>query len=217
VSRQTRRGSAGPANAATSAPAWSWAAVRHGEISVCADWLLLSVSCLPIGCRCGNCEQRRLAPFVRYFNRSTGASFEFERTLDTTGPTPQPEASYVDRSTGALLVVERKSLIWPRDFAQLHTTWHEVSEIVDDLLDGVLDPRRAYRLTLRGNLRGTRPQLRAYAAAVARAITKGMSSVHDGIAVVGKWPDREWRFREESRHERDLHRAVGWADLRSTC
>ena len=85
----------------------------------------------------------------------------------------------------------------PRDMA-------EVSELIGASLDARLDSGRAYRLTLRGDLRGTRTQLRDYAATVAREILKCLSSVHEGTTLVANWPDREWRFREESAHDRNF-------------
>ena len=128
------------------------------------------MSCTPHTCRCGQCEIRRLAPFVKHYNRVRTCAFVFDRRLDATGPESQPEAAYLDSRTGEVLVIERKSLIWPLDFAQLHATSHEIAGIIESELDHVFDARRAYRLTLRDDLRGPRAELRTYARAVARAI-----------------------------------------------
>lgn len=147
---------------------------------------------------------RWLAPFVRHYNRVRTCEFVFDRRLDATGPDPQPEAAYVDAQTGGGLVIERKSLIWPPEFAQLHATSHELATIAENRLADVLDPKRAYRLTLRDDLRGTRTKLQAYATSVARAIAGRLDVVHGGTPLRARWPNREWSFREDTSLDRDF-------------
>lgn len=159
---------------------------------------------MPSGCRCGQCEMRWLAPFVRRYNRVRICDFVLDRRLDATGPAPQPEAAYVDANTRDVLVIERKSVIWPPDFAQLHATSHEVCGIVDAALGPVLEPNRAYRLTLRDDLRGPRKELQAYARRIGRAIADRLDAVHNGTALRARWPNREWSFLEEPVSERDF-------------
>jgi len=128
----------------------------------------------------------------------------FLQRLDKTGPTPQPEASYEDAATGRMLVIERKSLIWPPNFGQQHSSSHEVADIIDKELAPALDAGRAYRLTLRDDLTGRRPELRRYAASVAQAIKQRLEAVHHGETVRARWPNREWLFCEEPASERDF-------------
>ena len=162
------------------------------------------MSCLPRKCRCGDFEQRRLGPFLTHYNRVRGTDYVFERRLDATGPKPQPEAAYKDSRTGHELVIERKSLIWPPDFAQLHTTSHAIAAMIDSQLNSVLDPQRAYRLTLQDDVHGSPDEILDYAASVTRAIAKRIDSVHRGKRLRASWPNREWQFCEEALYERDF-------------
>lgn len=162
------------------------------------------MTCLPTSCRCGECEQRRLVPFVRHYNAARKTSFEFERRLDATGPTPQPEAAYLESSSGRHLVIERKSLIWPSDFGQLHASTHDVWELVDAGLHGVLDSERAYRLSIRDDLRGSRAELQAYGLSIVREVTENLAAIHEGRELTRGAPGREWQFEEESPADRDF-------------
>jgi len=157
--------------------------------------------CTPSHCRCGHCEERLLAPFVTHYNSWAGKCFRFKRRLDGSGPTPQPEAEYTDALNGSL-VIERKSLIYPTEFAKFHQTQHDVSATIDEQIRDVLDPRRAYRLTLR-KIRGNRTDLTSLVDEICRRIALELSLVHDGYTIGEQTPGNEWSFFEEPLSERE--------------
>lgn len=158
------------------------------------------MGCSPI--RRGH-EVCALSPFIENYNRINNARYAFERVLDASGSTPQPEALYVDAVTQGRLVVEHKTFIWPSDHFQLHKSCHEVAERIEGIITPVLDPGRAYRLELPDDLRGSRPDLRAFADVVGAAVRDRLSTIHDGTVLRSRRPGREWRFCEESEFERE--------------
>lgn len=160
------------------------------------------MTCAPLDCRCGHCEERVLAPFVTHYNASTGKCFRFQRRLDVTGPTPQPEAEYADAVSGSSLVIERKSLVYPPDFVKFHRTQQDVSETIDERIRDVLDPQRAYRLTLR-TIRGNRTSISNLVDEICGRIALELSHVHDGYTIGERTPGNEWSFVEEQLSERE--------------
>lgn len=158
------------------------------------------MSCLPSRCRC---EERLLAPFISCYNRHKVASYRFRERLDLGTHTSQPEALYVDAQSGQRLVVERKNLIWPPDYAQIHDSLHMVTSIIETAITSHLDARTPYTFVMPDTIRGSVPGLRDHAAEVAKIIVKNMNAVHAGRTVGSRAPGREWSFRVEAAHERD--------------
>lgn len=66
-------------------------------------------------------------PFVQFLNLDEDASFRHVRCLDVwERNTPQPEALYEDPETGAQLVIERKAVVWPLEYAKRHRAYHDL-------------------------------------------------------------------------------------------
>ncbi len=90
------------------------------------------MGCLP---ETGGCERHRTDPFAGYLNRVEGSHFIHEACLDRLyRDTPQPEALYRDTNTDALIVIERKTLIWPLNHAASHRNYHSIAEALSDNL-----------------------------------------------------------------------------------
>jgi hypothetical protein len=143
-----------------------------------------------------------LAPFVEHYNAVKGTQFLFAARLDRTGPEAQPEAEYRDATTGSKLVIERKSIIYPRDFAQLHQTLHELSGTLDRPLADILDASRAYRLIF-NKVRGNRTEMKSLAEIICERITADLALIHQGYEITDPTPGREWIFYEEREFDRD--------------
>lgn len=158
------------------------------------------MSCLPSRCRC---EERLLTPFIAHYNRQGGTSYEFRARLDLGSHTPQPEALYIDPTSEQRLVVERKNLIWPPEYAQVHDSLHMVTDIVATMITSHVLPSTPYVFTMPDRIRGTVPELRRHAEGVGNAIVRSLNAVHEGKTVRSRVVDREWSFRMEKTHERD--------------
>lgn len=158
------------------------------------------MSCLPSRCRC---EERLLAPFISHYNRHTGTAFEFRERLDVGSHIPQPEALYVDLTSQRRLVVERKNLIWPPDYARIHDSLHTVTSIVDTAITPHLIAGKPYKFIMHDTIRGSVRELRRHAERIGKAIVWYLGAVHAGKTVWSCAVGREWSFRMEGAHERD--------------
>jgi len=75
------------------------------------------------------CEWSFLATFVSQFNRERGAGYTRSCCLDVRfRNSPQPEVLLVDVRNGSSLVIERKSVVWPRGYVAEHKAWHRKAE-----------------------------------------------------------------------------------------
>ncbi len=93
------------------------------------------MSCIP---RSGGCERLEVEPFVRFLNEDEERDYQHVRCLDVGAPktpqTAQPEALYEDRESRKRLVIERKTIVWPPQYAQKHRVFHHVMDHVCDAL-----------------------------------------------------------------------------------
>ncbi len=158
------------------------------------------MACLP---HSGGCERRNTEPFVEHLNSAEGTGYRHEACLDLTpSDRPQPEALYVDPSSGARLTIERKSLIWPADYAQRHQNDHLVAGRIFDQVGAAL--RQApFQLQLPDLIQGSRRELLAFADEVSRCVLVKFSSLEPGATfqgVSGRWG---WRLRRQHEVERE--------------
>jgi len=158
------------------------------------------MGCLPSKC---HCEELLLAPFISHYNRHGHTAYEFKERLDVGSHTPQPEALYIDLHSGVRLVVERKNLVWPPDFAQIHDSLHIVADLAGSRVTPHLRPDKPYELTLPDRIRGTMQELRLHGDRMGDAIVRNIEAVHAGKTIRSRVPGREWIFRMEGVHERD--------------
>lgn len=81
------------------------------------------------------CERHSLVPLINEINALEGRNYVATECLDQSERSaPMPEVLYLDEVAGAEMVIERKSLIWPRDYARLHSSMHSLADMLTQQL-----------------------------------------------------------------------------------
>jgi hypothetical protein len=84
----------------------------------------------------GKCEWRggALDAFVQHYNEISGTKYELTKCLDVvriSGVTPkEPEVLLTDMSTSTQMVIERKSVVWPKSYLYQHDLGHEFAGLI---------------------------------------------------------------------------------------
>jgi hypothetical protein len=152
------------------------------------------MGCLP---ESGGCERQRTDPFVHHLNALEGTHFSHETCLDRVyRNSPQPEALYIDTDTGAQLVIERKTLVWPHDYPARHKNDHHVADL---LLKGLQDltSNAPYAIELEVGLEGRRDDLTAFARQITTVIRERFHDIEGGQIIGAAQVGRRWRFFRE--------------------
>lgn len=72
----------------------------------------------------GGCERIFIEPFIEHLNSSLDKNYEHKECSDRESRnTPQPEAVYIEKNTRESIAIERKSVIWPKNYvakAKIH-------------------------------------------------------------------------------------------------
>jgi hypothetical protein len=149
------------------------------------------MTCLP---RSGGCEKPLTDAFVNHLNDAEGACFVHRSCLDIVDRrNPQPEALYVDSGRNIQLVIERKSISSPADFAHRHSNDHFVSDLFEDGLKGIpFDD--LYEISLPMLISGTQPQLRAFVLAAVQSI-RSHWPIAEGMVLRSPPGKRWWTYR----------------------
>jgi hypothetical protein len=147
------------------------------------------MGCLP---ESGGCERHRTDPFVAYLNKLEGAEFIHQACLDVLyRSSPQPEALYSDCSTGAEIVIERKTVVWPQDYAVHHQNDHLIA---DSLSEKLRDLAHGQPLTVHLDQapRMRRTELSSFAHEVAESIRASMTSILEGNVIGSNLDGGRW-------------------------
>jgi hypothetical protein len=158
------------------------------------------MGCLP---ESGGCERQRTDPFVHHLNELEGKHFAHEICLDRVyRNSPQPEALYIDTATAEQLVIERKTLVWPRDYPARHKNDHLVADL---LLKGLkeLTSNAPYTIELEVGLVGQRDDLTAFAHHITTVIRESFHAVERGQLIDVAQVGRRWKFFREKPAWRD--------------
>lgn len=152
------------------------------------------MGCLP---ESGGCEKRFVQPFVDYLNAVEGTAFRHTACLDVEiRDTPQPEALYTDEVNQRQMVIERKSLVWPLDYASRHRNDHH---LVDRLCERLPSwaANGPYTISLPSLLKVDRQGIEALSHEICAAIDrKGpLGGRRDAVVGLGAF---EWSFRHRS-------------------
>jgi hypothetical protein len=149
------------------------------------------MGCLP---NSGRCERQRTEPFVQYLNDIENISYRHEACLDLIiRNRPQPEVLYVEPSTAQRMVIERKTLVWPIDYAERHQADHFLADhIMDELRELTADA--PYGLTLQSGISIDRKKLREVAQAIVTQITAHIATLRPGDILRSAHPDLPWEF-----------------------
>jgi len=149
------------------------------------------MTCLP---KSGGCERLYTDAFVAHLNRTEGTRYRHRACLDVyERTTAQPEALYVDEERGVSLVIERKSIAWPIDYAYRHSNDHLISEVVLHDLQGLpLDT--LYELRLPILIEGKSKEVTEFAKDAAREIRASWKSIEGGTRIRKGNGDLWWQF-----------------------
>jgi hypothetical protein len=115
--------------------------------------------------------------------------------------TPRPEALYVDEESGASLVIERKNLVWPPEYAVGHKNDHFLVDLVTEGLRDLIsdDP---YELQLELAISGSRTELQEYASFIAETVRARFPEIRGGMRVGSTQAGRRWAFWRGDKQER---------------
>src|SRR5260370_1338134 len=105
----------------------------------------------------------------------------------------QPEALYVDKDSGARLVIERKNLVWPAKYAVGHNNDHFVADrVIEGLKELTSDD--AYEIEFDLEVSGKVEQLEGFARQIIELVRSGIAEVRAGRIIGSSEPGRRWRF-----------------------
>ena len=149
------------------------------------------MGCLP---ESGGCERRRTDPFVDHLNWMEGTNYVHSICLDVVyRNSPQPEALYIDHGSERQLVIERKNLVWPPEYAIGHKNDHFLVDLVTEgLRDLVSDD--AYELHLDLSVLGSAGELEEFAAVIVETVRTRFPEIRAGMTVGSSQIGRRWRF-----------------------
>lgn len=145
--------------------------------------------CLP---ESGGCERPFTDAFVAHLNRVEHRRYTHRACLDAMDSTvPQPEALYVEGGSELQLVIERKSISWPVDYAYRHSNDHVVGEVFSrELEDLTIDD--LYEIRLPMLMKGKRADLTGLAKHAAGQIRAHWSAIAAGSDLQGDAGKNWW-------------------------
>ena len=157
------------------------------------------MGCLP---NSGRCERQRTEPFVQHLNAIENTSYRHEACLDLViRNRPQPEVLYIEPSTAQRMVIERKTLVWPIDYAERHQAFHFLANLILDEL-GELTADAPYGLTLQSGVSIDRQELREVTQEIVTQVTAHIADLRPGDVIVSIQSELPWEFYLESCGER---------------
>lgn len=149
------------------------------------------MGCLP---ESGGCERQRTDPFVDHLNWLEGTNYVHIMCLDVVyRNSPQPEALYVDQGSGRRLVIERKNLVWPPEYAVGHKNDHFLVDLVTGGLRDLISDD-AYELHLDLSVSGTTVELEEFAAVIVETVRTRFPEIRAGMTVGSSQVGRRWKF-----------------------
>lgn len=157
------------------------------------------MACLPVS---GGCERLWIEPFILHLNELEGSNYAYVKCLDREDRTrPQPEILYCDPVRGNI-AIERKLLVWPRDFLQRHQNEHL---LMDRLLERV-GPGTAhapFTLSLVCDLVAPRAEILAWSEELSDALISVAERLHEDELAGGQVAGIGWRLCRERRGWRE--------------
>jgi hypothetical protein len=127
----------------------------------------------------GKCEWRggALDAFVKHYNEISGTKYVLTECLDVvriSGLTlKEPEVLLTDTNTSTQMVIERKSVVWPKSYIYQHGLGHEFAGLIWNGAKGLFQ-EAGYKLSVRsGELRGlSGKQVRDAGKQIGEAVSK---------------------------------------------
>lgn len=158
------------------------------------------MSCIPDS---GGCERRATDVLVAHLNSVEGTRYEHRACLDRIDATQaQPECLYIDASRDQRLVIERKSIMWPEDYAYQHSKYHDLANNISAELKNI-DFQDTYVLRVPALNDESKQELRDIAHTVAQAIYSQYASLKPGQDLTIRCNRYAFRFGIQPVEERD--------------
>jgi len=158
------------------------------------------MGCIP---ESGGCERHKTDPFVNYYNQLFNTNFEHDSCLDVfIKDRPQPEVLCIDSKTFDRIVIERKTFVWPLDYAKQHKADHYLGDILLDRLKNITQ-NKPYALSLGRLSPINRHKLENFAQEIVETIKLKINDVDSGIYIGSNEHGRQWRFYLENDFDRD--------------
>lgn len=150
------------------------------------------MACLPSASKC---EWTELQYFISHYNKIYSTRFERVVCLDIQHTSAQPEVMCKDANSGQLMVVERKSIIWPTNYVEKHKAEHIFWNAIIDNLKPETD---GAPFTLRVEMPPTvnHEELRKIARDLVVSIKGGVHSLVDGSGFHFALPVKGYIFKE---------------------
>jgi hypothetical protein len=146
------------------------------------------MTCLPVS---GGCERHLTDPFVECLNDSQGTCFAYQTCFHHINNEPQPEALYSATDTGARLVIERKSVVWPLNYVKRHQNDHLVAAILSEGLRELADLQPlSIRLEPSGLM--SRKELESFARDIVASVRSSMDTLRTGRVLGSQRAGRSW-------------------------
>ena len=158
------------------------------------------MGCLPDS---GKCERARAQPFIDHINATENKSYIHVSCLDIQiRDRPQPEVLYRNSQDESDIVVERKNVMWPLNYAELHSAEHHffdfINERVHELTEG-----GPFALALPPTPTIDREILRAYATKISSEIESMIHRIEPGQGFVGQFNGHRFKFWHQWESERE--------------
>ena len=157
--------------------------------------------CLPLRSKC---EWSEIRGFVAHYNSTNGTSYARKSCLDVEIRDRKAPELLLESPSEPLLVIERKSVVWPRWYMSSHSNEHQLFQLIPQAIAPALGVG-AYELTVRGDyLKGrSKSEVRDIADQIIRTVLSDNSNVklRRGIAGSAAVP---WSLRHIAPDELDF-------------
>ena len=158
------------------------------------------MTCLPSS---GGCERIFIDPFVSYLNTVEGMAYKYVSCPDQeVRNQPQPDGLYADAALSRRLVIERKTLLWPEDHAEVHRADHFLMELILAALDP-LTTDAPYELELPSGISLDRSQLKAFAWQIVEQVKARIHGLEPGCSILFSKSLWSCRFTHQEQGGRD--------------
>jgi hypothetical protein len=157
------------------------------------------MSCLPSGIKC---EWNDLKHFVAELNSREGSDYSRTTCLDLCSSSKQPEVLCTS-SAGKQLVIERKAVIWPTEYAEKHRAEHRFFDLICQRIKPVLNAASAYELQISPPDLISDKLLNEHVEKIYTAIFPRLADVERGI-VISELSPLSYLFRKQHSSERSF-------------
>ena len=151
----------------------------------------------------GKCEWAHLIGFVREYNEMHKKAYIRAACLDVEEHSSKEPEVLLEAPGDISIVIERKAVVWPRDYFSNHANMHDFLKLFNAVMDDRFEDS-LYQLTITpDSLQGkTKKQIKDDAERLAGIVKANQMSAKSSRGI-GQDKPRWWRFRPLATHERD--------------